>query len=89
MFEQIRMDTSNPRKLGPRRLSSREAIGVNNIFVTLYTSGRNNVVGESFVTEVFDVIPNLVPQLRQTTRQPIMNDVSGHSVTPGWVTVSG
>src|ERR1700741_2983295 len=83
------MDTPNPGKLCLRRFRSGETIGVNNIFVSIETTYRNNVVRKFFLAKVFEVIANLVAQLSQPASQSIVDRVGRDSMTPGRITVSG
>ena len=83
------MDAAHPRKLSLWRYSGSETISVNYILVTFEAAYRNDVGGKFLVTKVLDVIANLVSELSQTTREPIMDVVCCYSVAPGWVTMSG
>jgi hypothetical protein len=83
------MDAPDPRKSCPRCFSSSKTIGVNNVLVALDTAYGNYADRKFFITKVLDVITNFVAQLSQTARESIVNNVSGYSVAPGWVPVSG
>ena len=83
------MDTPHPRKLCLRCFNGSETIGVKNILVALETAYGNNVFGKFFITKVFDVVANFVAQLSQPARDSIVDNVRGHSVAPGRVSMSG
>ncbi len=62
---------------------------MNDVFVSTQAAHGSNIARKFFVTEIFEVIANLVAQLSQSASKSIVDSVCRYSIAPGRVSMSG